>query len=97
MDSARGVVVARARGGIVQPRFHRPEIVKPITIVGGGLAGLALGVALRRNDVPVSVIEAGHYPRHRVCGEFISGEGLRVLDGLAVLDNSRPFERRPED
>ena len=71
--------------------------MKPITIVGGGLAGLALGIALRRNDVPISVIEAGHYPRHRVCGEFISGEGLRVLDGLALLDNSRPFERRPAE
>jgi len=45
----------------------------PIEIVGGGLAGLSLGVALRRSGVPVTLFETGHYPRHRVCGEFITG------------------------
>jgi hypothetical protein len=44
-----------------------------IEIVGGGLAGLSLGLALRRVGVPVTVHEAGDYPRHRVCGEFIAG------------------------
>lgn len=47
--------------------------LRPIEIVGGGLAGLSLGLALRRADVPVTVHEAGIYPRHRVCGEFIAG------------------------
>lgn len=58
--------------------------MKPITIVGGGLAGLTLGIALRRRDVPVTVYEAGHYPRHRVCGEFISGDGRRILAQLGL-------------
>lgn len=52
---------------------------QPITIVGGGLAGLTLGISLRQRGVPVSVLEAGNYPRHRVCGEFISGRGLALL------------------
>jgi menaquinone-9 beta-reductase len=56
----------------------------PITIIGGGLAGLTLGIALRRCDVPVTVVEAGTYPRHRVCGEFISGNGLDVLRNLGL-------------
>ena len=43
------------------------------------MAGLALGIALRKNDVPVKIIEAGRYPRHRVCGEFISGAGMQML------------------
>lgn len=46
---------------------------RPIEIVGGGLSGLSLGLALRRAGVPVTLHEAGAYPRHRVCGEFISG------------------------
>lgn len=46
---------------------------RPIEIIGGGLAGLSLGLALRRVGVPVSLFEAGGYPRHRVCGEFITG------------------------
>jgi flavin-dependent dehydrogenase len=45
----------------------------PVEIVGGGLAGLAAGLALRRAGVPVTLYEAHAYPRHRVCGEFISG------------------------
>ena len=46
---------------------------QPIEIIGGGLAGLSLGLALRRTGVPVVLHEAGDYPRHRVCGEFITG------------------------
>jgi len=47
--------------------------LRSIEIVGGGLAGLALGTALCRAGVPTTVVEAGEYPRHRVCGEFITG------------------------
>jgi len=57
---------------------------KPIQIVGGGLAGLTLGIALRKKEIPVTIFEAGHYPRHRVCGEFVSGRGLEVLGALGL-------------
>jgi flavin-dependent dehydrogenase len=58
--------------------------MKAVTIAGGGLAGLSLGLALRREGVPVTLWEAGHYPRHRVCGEFISGRGLGVLEQMGL-------------
>jgi 2-polyprenyl-6-methoxyphenol hydroxylase-like FAD-dependent oxidoreductase len=57
---------------------------KPITIIGGGLAGLTLGIGLRQRGVPVTIHEAGSYPRHRVCGEFISGRGQATLARLGL-------------
>src|SRR6478609_2832722 len=59
---------------------------KPIEIVGGGLAGLALGIALRAREVPVTVWEALPYPRHRVCGEVLSGAGCAVLERLGLME-----------
>ena len=60
----------------LQPSFYRaenqPAMTQPVTIIGGGLAGLTLGIGLRQRNVPVTIREAGQYPRHRVCGEFIS-------------------------
>jgi menaquinone-9 beta-reductase len=60
--------------------------LRTITIVGGGLAGLTLGIGLRRQDIPVTIWEAGHYPRHRVCGEFISGRGQETLARLGLRE-----------
>lgn len=68
--------------------------VNTVTICGGGLAGLSLGIALRRRGVPVVVREAGRYPRHRVCGEFISGVSQETLDELGIaesLADARPL------
>jgi flavin-dependent dehydrogenase len=62
------------------------EAMKTVTIAGGGLAGLSLGVALRNRGVPVVVHEAGSYPRHRVCGEFISGVSERTLEELGIRE-----------
>ena len=60
--------------------------LKPITIIGGGLAGLTLGIGLRQREIPVTICEAGNYPRHRVCGEFISGRGQATLARLGLLE-----------
>jgi 2-polyprenyl-6-methoxyphenol hydroxylase-like FAD-dependent oxidoreductase len=62
--------------------------MKPLTIIGGGLAGLTLGIALRKEGVPVTLHEAGQYPRHRVCGEFLSGQGMELLKGLGVYEQA---------
>lgn len=53
--------------------------MRSVTIIGGGIAGLTLGILLRERKVPVLLHEAGVYPRHRVCGEFICGKGREVL------------------
>jgi menaquinone-9 beta-reductase len=57
---------------------------RPLEIIGGGLAGLALAGALRRAGAEVTLFEAGDYPRHRVCGEFIAGLSARTSAKLGL-------------
>jgi menaquinone-9 beta-reductase len=64
-----------------------------VTIAGGGLAGLSLGIALRSRDVPVRLVEASNYPRHRVCGEFISGVSDGELQSLGIAELFREAQR----
>ncbi len=58
--------------------------VRKIEIVGGGLSGLSLGLALRRAGVGVTIFENGTYPRHRVCGEFITGLATSTIENLGL-------------
>ncbi|HXT41218.1 MAG TPA: hypothetical protein VN887_14495 [Candidatus Angelobacter sp.] len=69
--------------------------MRSITIIGGGLAGLTLGIGLRQRQVPVTVWEAGRIPRHRVCGEFINGRGLAAFEPPGLLDILRGAGARP--
>jgi|MDTC01.2.fsa_nt_gb 2-polyprenyl-6-methoxyphenol hydroxylase-like FAD-dependent oxidoreductase len=59
-------------------------MLNTITIIGGGVAGLSLGISLRRQGVPVTVHEAGCYPRHRVCGEFLNGLSDTTINELGI-------------
>lgn len=68
------------------PHGSVPDLNQEITIAGGGLSGLSLGIALLRRGVPTIILEAGDYPRHRVCGEFISGVKSSTLENLGIAD-----------
>ncbi len=61
-----------------------PAPMHPVEIIGGGLAGLSLGLALRHHGAPVTLIEACAYPRHRVCGEFITGLAPSTIERLGL-------------
>lgn len=58
--------------------------MRVVEIVGGGVCGLGLGVGLRGRGVPVVVREAGTYPRHKVCGEFLNGVTFETLRALGI-------------
>ena len=55
-----------------------------IVIIGGGLAGLSSAIHLSKNKHSVLVIEKNEYPKHKVCGEYISNEVLPYLNFLGV-------------
>jgi len=69
--------------------------MKPVKIAGAGLAGLTLGNALQKAGVPTAIHEASVLPRHRVCGEFICGQGasrLRKLGFGSTLEGALPHQ-----
>jgi len=55
-----------------------------ILILGGGVAGCAASIALARKGRSVTLIERELAPRHKVCGEFLSGEALEDLHALGI-------------
>jgi menaquinone-9 beta-reductase len=55
-----------------------------VLILGGGVAGCAASIALARKGHGVTLIEREPTPRHKVCGEFLSGEALKDLDALGI-------------
>lgn len=59
-----------------------------VVIIGGGLAGLCNAIHLSKFGKKVLLIEKNEYPKHKVCGEYISNE---VLPYLAFLEIN-PFD-----
>jgi len=58
--------------------------MKDVIIAGGGLAGLTSAIHLSRAGLHVTIIEKHPYPRHKVCGEYISNEVLPYLQWLGA-------------
>lgn len=54
----------------------------PILILGGGLAGLTAAIHLSKLGHSVTVIEKNTYPKHKVCGEYISNEVVAYFKWL---------------
>lgn len=63
----------------------------PIVIAGGGPAGSSLAIRLAQKGHPVVLVEREHFPRQKLCGEFISPECLEHFDRLGVLDKMLAF------
>ncbi len=53
-----------------------------VIIIGGGLAGLTCALHLSQNNFKVLLIEKNSFPKHKVCGEYISNEVLPYLKYL---------------
>lgn len=58
-------------------------------IVGGGLAGCSAAITLARGGQHVALIEAGTYPRAKVCGEFLSPECVTLFQAMGFLEHLR--------
>ena len=58
-----------------------------VAIVGAGPAGCAAAITAARLGLRAILFERGQYPRHKVCGEFVSPESHRVLKDLLGADS----------
>jgi flavin-dependent dehydrogenase len=64
-----------------------------LIIIGGGPAGAAAAITAARNGTSVLILEHGRFPRHKVCGEFVSAESLALLKSL--LPDTRLIDVAP--
>lgn len=57
-----------------------------VAIAGAGLAGAALAIHLAKAGACVVVLDAASFPRPKLCGEFLSPEGVAALRRLGLGD-----------
>jgi len=65
-----------------------------VAIIGAGPAGSAAAIEAARAGARVLLLEKDTFPRHKVCGEFLSPEVAQVLGELgcsAILDAAVPM------
>jgi flavin-dependent dehydrogenase len=53
-----------------------------LIVVGGGPAGTSAAITAARDGWKVLLLERDRFPRHKVCGEFVSAESLELLGWL---------------
>ena len=61
-------------------------MINDVIIIGAGLSGASAAISLAQRGLQVLALEAGEFPRHKVCGEFLSPESKAVLQRLGVLE-----------
>ncbi len=59
-----------------------------LIVIGGGPAGTSAAITAARTGARVLLLERGRFPRHKVCGEFVSSESLDLLLTLLPAEDS---------
>ena len=62
--------------------MHRTGPEFDVVVIGAGPAGSSAAITAARSGATVALLEAGEFPRHKVCGEFVSAESLHILRDL---------------
>ena len=63
-----------------------PGLDAQVIVVGGGPAGASTAHALAREGVDVMVLDRAKFPRDKICAEYLSPQGARILSDMNVLD-----------
>lgn len=62
----------------------RRAALSEAVIIGGGPAGSATAITLARAGYGALLIERNAEPRDKVCGDFLSGDALGLIEGFGV-------------
>jgi flavin-dependent dehydrogenase len=71
------------------------RITKDLIVIGAGPAGSAAAITAARTGASVLLLERGHFPRHKVCGEFVSAESLDLLETLLAPEHRSLILKSP--
>jgi menaquinone-9 beta-reductase len=63
-----------------------------VSIIGGAIAGSLAALSARRFTDQVTIWERSKLPRHKVCGEFLSGEIQPILQQAGVWNSLQAVE-----
>lgn len=66
-----------------------------VLVIGAGLAGSSIAGALAAQGWDVLLVERDHFPRHKVCGEFLSPEAQQSLRALGLYTNLAALKPAP--
>jgi flavin-dependent dehydrogenase len=66
-----------------------------LVVIGAGPAGCSAAITAARTGASVLLLERGHFPRHRVCGEFVSAESLALLQNLLAPSHRGLIAKAP--
>jgi hypothetical protein len=66
-----------------------------IHVIGGGPAGAMAAIAALGEGARVRVVEKSAFPRHKVCGEFLSPEILGLLERAGCADEFLRLQPAP--
>jgi len=62
----------------MEARMSRYDLI----VIGAGPGGSSAAILAARKGARVLLLERGAFPRHKVCGEFVSAESLDLLETL---------------
>ena len=57
-----------------------------VIVVGGGPAGASTAWSLARAGIDVLVLDRAHFPRDKVCAEYLSPQASRIFSDMGVLE-----------
>ena len=61
-----------------------------VVVVGGGPAGAAAAITLARAGTPVLLVDKARFPRDKCCGDGLTADALRQLEGLGLRPDAVP-------